>query len=216
MVQESMSLYQQVKPYTMVGQAGVDFTVAETVRLINADVAGDLVECGVWKGGCSIAMLLAQRAAFGKILRHVHMLDSFEGLPQPARKDGAAALLWYRTNTMDNCRADEAEVHALLRQFDATDVTHVHRGRFAAGNAMTEIAGPIALLRIDCDWYDSVFACLVHLLPRVSHGGTVIIDDYYAWDGCVHAVHDYLSKVGLPWPLITIPNQCGAYFKVLW
>jgi O-methyltransferase len=38
----------------------------------------------------------------------------------------------------------------------------------------------IALLRLDCDWYDSTILCLEHLMPIVKEGATVIVDDYYA------------------------------------
>ena len=37
--------------------------------------------------------------------------------------------------------------------------------------------------------------CLEALFPLVTQGGLVIIDDYYTWDGCAKAVHDYLSSI---------------------
>ena len=53
---------------------------------------------------------------------------------------------------------------------------------------------PIALLRLDGDWYESTMVCLVHLFDEVAPGGIVILDDYYIWDGCSRALHDFLSK----------------------
>ena len=53
---------------------------------------------------------------------------------------------------------------------------------------------PISILRLDGDWYESIKFCLVKLFPLVSSGGLVIIDDYYTWDGCSKAVHDYLAE----------------------
>jgi O-methyltransferase len=53
----------------------------------------------------------------------------------------------------------------------------------------------ISLLRLDGDWYDSTMVCLVHLFPKVVKGGIIILDDYYTWDGCSRAVHDYLSDI---------------------
>jgi O-methyltransferase len=52
----------------------------------------------------------------------------------------------------------------------------------------------IAVLRLDGDWYDSTMLCLEHLFPLVVPGGLMLIDDYYTWDGCARAVHDYLSR----------------------
>jgi len=52
------------------------------------------------------------------------------------------------------------------------------------------------LLRLDSDWYESTKQCLENLFDLVVDGGLVIIDDYYVWDGCARAVHDFLSKRG--------------------
>jgi hypothetical protein len=54
--------------------------------------------------------------------------------------------------------------------------------------------GPIALLRIDGDWYSSVRCCLDNLYDQVVDGGLVVLDDYYAWDGCAIAVHEFLGS----------------------
>jgi O-methyltransferase len=59
------------------------------------------------------------------------------------------------------------------------------------------VDGGIALLRLDGDWYESTMACLDALYDRVVPGGLVIIDDYYTWDGCARAVHDFLSRRGV-------------------
>ncbi|HNP99483.1 MAG TPA: TylF/MycF/NovP-related O-methyltransferase, partial [Bacteroidia bacterium] len=52
----------------------------------------------------------------------------------------------------------------------------------------------ISLLRLDGDWYESTYTCLEAFYPKVSDGGYIVIDDYYQWEGCAKAVHDYLSK----------------------
>jgi O-methyltransferase len=69
----------------------------------------------------------------------------------------------------------------------------------------------IALLRLDGDWYESTTVCLEHLEPLVHEEGVIVIDDYYAWDGCARAVHDYLSRHDLPYRLRGIPSGNGAY-----
>ena len=53
---------------------------------------------------------------------------------------------------------------------------------------------PIALLRLDGDWYDSTIVCLKHLFDFVAQNGIIILDDYYTWDGCSRALHDFLSE----------------------
>ena len=70
----------EVRPWTMVPDEGLATTIKLTIGAINTGIPGDLVECGVWKGGCSFAMLLAQRYAYGQISRPVWMFDSFQGM----------------------------------------------------------------------------------------------------------------------------------------
>ena len=67
----------------------------------------------------------------------------------------------------------------------------------------------IALLRLDGDWYDSTMVCLEHLVPLLHEEGVVILDDYYAWDGCARATHDYLSRHDLPYRIRTVPGPPG-------
>src|SRR5437588_2371696 len=80
-----------VAPYTMVPPSAIEFSMNQMLAAIDAGLAGVVVECGTWKGGCSFAMLLAQQAAYGQIRRPVYMLDSFEGLPQAEERDGPLA-----------------------------------------------------------------------------------------------------------------------------
>ena len=58
--------------------------------------------------------------------------------------------------------------------------------------------GPITVLRIDGDWYNTTMDCLTSLYPQVVQDGLILLDDYYYWEGCTHAVHDFLSKSSLP------------------
>ena len=47
---------------------------------------------------------------------------------------------------------------------------------------------------MDADWYDSTTTILNAFFPLVNNDGVIIIDDYYAWEGCSKAVHDYSSQ----------------------
>jgi hypothetical protein len=202
-----------VSPYTMVHVAGVRFAVHKAIETIERDVPGHVVECGVWRGGCGLAMLLAQRAAFGEVLRPVHFMDSFAGLPLVGCRDGTAAAAW-QANTEDNCVASREELELTLRSFKFTSGEfEIWEGLFSA--TLPDVVGAlpaIALLRIDCDWYDSTRECLDALMPLVSNHATVIVDDYFAWDGSARAVHDYLSCNDLPYRIRSLPNESSAYF----
>jgi len=51
----------------------------------------------------------------------------------------------------------------------------------------------IAVLRLDTDWYESTRHELVHLYPRLSSGGVLILDDYGCWLGARQAVDEYIE-----------------------
>jgi hypothetical protein len=63
-----------------------------------------------------------------------------------------------------------------------------------AGSSM----GPIALLRLDGDWYDSTKVCLNHLYGKVSRYGVIVVDDYGHFDGCRKAVDEFIAQLGIP------------------
>jgi O-methyltransferase len=161
------------------------------------DIPGAVVECGVWRGGmiAGIAQILGPDRAYV-------LFDSFEGLPPAQEVDGPAAIAWQRDTTspayFDNCKAEMGAARLAMRDAGVPE-PDLRKGwfeetvpRFAATRA------PIALLRLDGDWYDSTMVCLQNLFPLVVQGGMVIIDDYGTWDGCTRAVHAYLGEHGRP------------------
>jgi len=54
----------------------------------------------------------------------------------------------------------------------------------------------LAVLRLDCDLYDSTHDTLAALYPRLSVGGYAIVDDYHSVSECRAAVDDYLEATG--------------------
>lgn len=158
------------------------------------ETKGCVVECGVWKGGMSagMAQVLNDRTFF--------LYDSFEGLPPAKEIDGKRALEWQRQKDgiyyYDNCKADMSFADDIMRR---TGVDyHLIKGWFCDTLPRIELNEPIAVLRLDSDWYDSTWDCLSNLYAKVATGGIIIFDDYYVFDGCSRAVHDFLSRNSLP------------------
>ena len=205
----------EVRPYTMVHPASLALTIHTVIDAVDRAMWGALVECGTWMGGASFAMLLAQRYAFGRIVKPVWMFDSFQGLPPAGTRDGPAAAAWQQDTAspsyFNNCTAplDQVRAAAAHLGFSETEAIIVPGWFDATLPAQRpELEGHgVAILRIDCDWYEPVSCVLNTLGPLVEEEGRIVLDDYYAWDGCARAVHDYLSRNDLAWRLRAI--GCG-------
>jgi O-methyltransferase len=196
---------------TMIGMKRLT-SLQESVETVLADdVPGDLVECGVWRGGACILMR-AVLAAHGDEKRSVWLADSFQGVPRsdPAnykadkgiRADLAAGILG----------VSEAEVKANFERYGLLD----DQVRFLPGwfkdTLQDAPIDQIALLRLDGDLYESTIQALDALYPRLSPGGFCIIDDYYAVKACEVAVTDYRAKHGISAEIVDIDGT-GALWR---
>lgn len=204
----------------MVSVARLRTLYQQTAEVFEKNIPGALVECGVWRGGCVGLMgLAAQR--FG-LARPIHLFDSFEGLPAPQiQNDGQCAVEYAKGRSdgaltpIGECIAGDSEVRAFLFEQLRLNPGHFvfHKGWFQDTVAPASLAiGPIALLRLDGDWYESTKVCLDHLYDQVSPGGFVILDDYLSWEGCKRATDEFLASRRLQVELHQI-DQAAVYFR---
>jgi len=196
------AVLERVRPYTMVPRPALVELARQVRAVLEAGVPGAFVECGTWRGGSSFLMADLLRLA-GDTTRKVWMFDSFEGIPPPEPIDGAAARAWAEDKSSpwyhDNLRVSLEEVQRAAASLGLADRTEMVKGYFEKTlPEERERIGPIALLRIDADWHASVSCCLEHLYDLVSDGGLVVFDDYFAYDGCAIAVHEFLGRRSLP------------------
>lgn len=158
----------------------------------NRHVQGCVVECGVWRGGMSAGMA----EVLGRS-RDYFLFDSFEGLPPAGELDGDAAKRWQEDvdseTYYDNCRAAIDFAERAMRK-SGVPRYHLVKGWFEETLPAFVPPEPIAILRVDGDWYESTLTVLESLWKYLAPNGIVIVDDYYAWDGCSRAVHDFLSR----------------------
>lgn len=183
------SLWRKYSAYTMIpeNQYCGNLRLAAAV----AGVQGSIVECGTWRGG-----MIAGMADILGGSRSYYLCDSFQGLPLAQGIDGVAARAWqadvHSPNYYNNCTASEAEARSAMAKSQVKDYT-VLKGWFQ-DTLPTFPQTPIALLRMDADWYDSTKCILNNLASRVVRGGLVIVDDYYTWEGCTLAVNEYATQ----------------------
>eukprot|EP01062_Namystynia_karyoxenos_P052729 TRINITY_DN42358_c0_g1_i1.p1 TRINITY_DN42358_c0_g1~~TRINITY_DN42358_c0_g1_i1.p1 ORF type:complete len:281 (+),score=47.11 TRINITY_DN42358_c0_g1_i1:69-845(+) len=74
--------------------------------------------------------------------------------------------------------------------------------------------GPIALLRLDCDWFAATSLCLEVLYPAMMPGGVVLVDDYGTFHGCRKAVDDFRRTAAVRSPLLPTPGDSDEFFWV--
>lgn len=159
-------------------------------------VDGAIIECGTWRGG----MIAGIGQLFNQPNREYYLFDSFEGLPEPTKEDGDRAFEWQADTTsdeyFDNCSAEMSFAEEATKLAGMKNV-NIIKGWFNETLPNYDKNKKIAILRLDGDWYDSTMQCLENLYDSVVIGGLIIIDDYYAWDGCTRAIHDFLSQNGI-------------------
>jgi predicted O-methyltransferase YrrM len=198
-----LRLFGLVAPYTKVSRAKLG-RLRELAQAIERDrVPGALVECGVFKGGG--AAVIAASAAPS---REVYLFDSFEGLPPPGAEDGRIAQAQYSGGWCAGTEEDVRTIFAALGLLGPR--VHFVKGWFQDTFAVSAV-GPIALLHIDADWYDSVRLCLERFWDDVSPGGYVVFDDYARWEGCTRAVDEFLAARRLE-PLAPT-GRAGHYLR---
>jgi hypothetical protein len=189
----------RVKPFTMTSNERISSLVDAVRHVSQTGLPGAIVECGVWRGGSMMAAALALLEAGDP--RELYLFDTFAGMTEPTERDfdlrGGAAEGLYRETLADDhsewCYASIEDVTAnLLSTGYPSEKCH-----FVKGDVLETIpAGapdPIAILRLDTDWYESTHHELTHLFPRLQPGGILIVDDYGHWNGCRQAVDEYFG-----------------------
>ncbi|MEO8680299.1 MAG: TylF/MycF/NovP-related O-methyltransferase [Vicinamibacterales bacterium] len=204
----------KVMPYSLVGWRGLQVTYDTTSDTLERGIQGSLVECGVAQGGSAALMALVEQiAAHPRVL---WLFDSFEGLPDPTADDfvDGATGTHIRPLPRGSCLGTVEQVSELLfaELGLPRDRIRLVKGWFQDTLvANRESVGPIALLRIDGDWYESVKSCLDILYDSVVPNGVVIIDDYTSCYGAQKAVDEFIANRRLVVTLIP-DGRGGCHF----
>jgi O-methyltransferase len=214
-------------PYTMTGVARLQ-SVIDAVRYCEGRrIPGAFAECGVWRGGSVLAMILTLQE-LGATDREIFLFDTFAGMTAPTDRD----LSLHDPPALETWREAEARGERAWRElFDPrvfneegvrkllTDTGYPEaRLRIVAGAVEETLPGgapeQLALLRLDTDWYESTRHELEHLYPRLGVGGVLILDDYGHWEGCRRAVDEYFAGRAQPILLSRIDYTARLAVKV--
>lgn len=189
------------KPFTMTSSERL-YAFVQAIRYVSKyDIAGAIVECGVWKGGSMVAAALTLKT-FRLPPRDLYLFDTFAGMTEPEAVDvdwqGVPAKATYDSSKTgpDSSSWAYASLPEVKRVLYATgyqqDRIHFVQGKVE--DTLPERApDEIAVLRLDTDWYKSTRHELDHLYPRLTAGGILIIDDYGHYKGARQAVDEYFA-----------------------
>lgn len=157
---------------------------------------GAVCEFGVAQGETSA--LIANEIIGGG--RHLHLFDSFAGLPAPSDKDILIDDI-FGLGSMDAYTATMAVprdlVLARLRAVGfPTDRCAIHAGFFAdVLRSARDLPGSVSFAYVDFDLYDPIRLALEFLDSVLQPDGIVIIDDYgFFTTGAKHAVDEFLAS----------------------
>ena len=209
------------KPATMVTKTNAMQAYMAVVIANLRGVPGDVVEAGVWRGGvsCMMATASVHYPPPPGVERRSFLVDTFEGLPEPTKEDGEGAIsLWKQVTSGMKTWADigggtrdkklnwGGSVDEVARVMSRSKFPS-SRIRYLQGKAEetllqkspSELPGPIAVLRLDTDWFVSTKVELEKLWPLLSPGGWLCLDDYYSWAGSRAATKEWLTITNPQW-----------------
>jgi len=180
--------FSAVRPYTILDRPRLDNLYRVALYLEEEMIEGSFVECGTMNGGSAGLISLVGKN------RQIWLFDSWDGLPEPGKYDikhtgepGSIGRVRGSKEKVeelffDKLQSDRNKVHLIEGWFEDTILRHKND------------IGEIALLHLDCDYYESVKLCLDSLYDSIVEYGIIVIDDYMDWKGCKKPQMSLLKK----------------------
>ena len=217
---EFLALYDQCRQYTMTSWERLYAFYKSVQYVVQNKIPGDLVECGVWRGG---GMKLAAQAllALGAADRRLFLYDTFEGMTEPdpavdVDSSGNKAVNDWTEIQRRGVKWSSASIEE-VREVIAGSGYPMDKVVFVKGPVENTIPGTvpdrISLLRLDTDWYSSTKHEIEHLYSRLSVHGVLILDDYGHYRGAQQAVDEYFDRAGKRPFLNRVDYSCRVAIK---
>ncbi len=214
-----LGIMSRVGPYTMTSRSRISALCRSIEFNELHQIPGDIVECGVWKGGSMMAAALRLQQ-LGNTSRKIYLFDTFEGMTAPTADDednrgrSAAGRMQQESVGGSWFRQPIDEVRQNLKSTGFDDSRLVFVKGPVEETLPANAPDRISILRLDTDWYESTQHELEHLYPRLSVGGSLILDDYGYWKGSRKAVDEYIQTHKLRLFLHRIDHSSRACIKL--
>lgn len=219
--EERKQICAAVAPYTMTNVSKLGAAIDAVEYVVRSGIEGAIVECGVWKGGSSMAMamkLMNMNAAS----RNLYLYDTFSGMSAPTAHDvstnGRVAMEKYleKKTADDGCDWARSALEEVQENMKSSgypfEKCHFVQGK-VEDTIPRVVPEKIAILRLDTDWYESTKHEMTHLFPLLAEGGVLIVDDYGHWQGSKKAVDEYIAEHQLRILLHRIDYSCRVAVK---
>jgi O-methyltransferase len=212
-----LDIIRNIKDYTMTSPERI-FALIEAVKyIVNNNISGEIVECGVWKGGSLMAImqvLMGMKINDRKIIG----FDTFEqGMTESKTFDVSVHGLKGKDVVKEWEKNNDYPSQKVVTNYLLDSGYNKENIKLVKGDIIDtlkkESLGNIALLRLDTDWYETTKFELEYLYDKVVKGGIIIIDDYGYWKGARKAVDEFISQSNLPVYLARIDSTARLIVK---
>ena len=219
---EDVDLIFSVLDYTMTSPERMSALLTTIEHIVENDISGDIIECGVWRGG-SMMLIAKKLVAIGLTDRNLYLYDTFEGMTKPDRidvsYDNTPAINTYNETyiseeTSSWCMSSFEEVYEnMLSTGYPKEKIFLVKGK-VEDTLQPDKHKSISLLRLDTDWYSSTLHELNCLYDKISTSGILLIDDYGHWKGARKAVDDYFLMKQIRKPFLhRVDYSCRLIIK---
>lgn len=162
---------------------------------LSLGLAGDIVECGVFKGVSFARWAMLRELFEGPSSRKIIGFDTFGRFPDTENDADRPRLKRYLDAAGDQSISPEQLHHVLENKGINRDIELI------AGDIRETVPTyvesnqerRISLLNLDTDLYEPAVAILEHLYPLIVPGGVLILDDYGVWPGETKAVDEFFA-----------------------
>lgn len=192
-------IMRSVRPFTMTSEERIVSLINSVKFIVENKIEGGIVECGVWRGG-SMMVVAQVLKMMGACDRDLYLFDTYQGMTSPGEIDRH----WSGRSMLEEAPShgstwSYAPIDDVRRNLQSTEYPEelIHYVVGAVEDTLPQqVPEKLAIVRLDTDWYQSTKHELIHLFPRLSSGGILIIDDYGHYSGARKAVDEYFSGTG--------------------
>lgn len=201
-----------IKKNTMLNYKKLNYLGESLLKIIKNKIEGDIVECGVWMGGCTA--FLAKRLLEMQNIRTLRLFDSFDDPHEPLPIDGSFLINklggekraqgriqpikgYYKKVTKGVGPGDRKKVYDLLTKHVnyPKEKVKIYKGWFQnVFPKYSQRVEKISMLILDCNLYVPTKLCLDYFYDKLIPGGVLFVDDYGILEGCSVAVLEHFKN----------------------